>query len=214
MSTLAAILWKPVIVSVSASTPATARGAAGPAASDEALMLRYRDGDEEAFRALYTRYRTPLMRFSQRLCGRASEAEEVFQDTWIAVINARARYAVRAKFATWLFSIAHRRAADGHRSRMRRPTSSWTESQTGTGLMTEERSREPPERAFTDARQRALATAIAALPFEQREVFLLRVETGLGLREIAAITHSRPEATKSRLRYALRALRKAMTTWA
>ena len=57
---------------------------------------------------------------------------------------------------------------------------------------------------MAEARQRALKVAIAMLPFEQREVFLLRAETGLGVREIARITRSLPETTKSRLRYALR----------
>jgi RNA polymerase sigma-70 factor (ECF subfamily) len=75
-------------------------------------------------------------------------------------------------------------------------------------------SEQPPAIALHDARQRALESAIAALPFEQREVFLLRAETGLGVREIAALTHANAETTKSRLRYALRALRKAMITWA
>ena len=90
------------------------------ATTDEALMLRYRDGDDGAFRALYGRYRSPLMRFSRHLAGHAGEAEEIFQETWIAVIHTRARYSVRARFATWLFAIAHRRAADRHRLRGRR----------------------------------------------------------------------------------------------
>jgi len=72
---------------------------------------------------------------------------------------------------------------------------------------------QPAELAAAEARQRALNAAIATLPFEQREVFLLRAETGLGVREIARITRSLPETTKSRLRYALRELRKAMAPW-
>ncbi len=72
---------------------------------------------------------------------------------------------------------------------------------------------QPPDLVNADARQCALQAAIAALPFEQREVFLLRAETGLGVREIARITRSLPETTKSRLRYALRELRKAMASW-
>jgi len=58
-----------------------------------------------------------------------------------------------------------------------------------------------------------LQAAITALPRAQREVFLLRAETGLGMREIAAITRAPAEATKSRLRYALRQLRKAKSAW-
>ena len=176
-------------------------------------MLRYRDGDEGAFRALYARYRAPLMRFARHLAGHAGDAEEIFQEVWIAVVHTRGRYSVLARFATWLFAIAHRRAADRHRQRARHPTHSWEDSaalvEASTALVTIQ----PPDLVNADARQRALQVAIAALPFAQREVFLLRAETGLGVREIASITRSLPETAKSRLRYALRELRKAMAPW-
>jgi len=183
------------------------------ATTDEALMLRYRDGDDGAFRALYGRYRSPLMRFSRHLVGHTGDAEEIFQETWIAVIHTRARYSVRARFATWLFAIAHRRAADRHRLRGRRPMHTGAESALLIEQQAAPESGQPAELAVAEARQRALNVAIATLPFEQREVFLLRAETGLGVREIARITRSLPETTKSRLRYALRELRKAMAPW-
>ena len=176
-------------------------------------MLRYRDGDDAAFRALYGRYRAPLMRFSRHLAGHAGDAEEVFQETWIAVIHSRARYSVRARFATWLFAIAHRRAADRHRQRGRRPMHTGAESALLVEMQAAPESGQPAELAMAEARQRTLHAAIARLPFEQREVFLLRAETGLGVREIASITRSLPETTRSRLRYALRELRKAMAPW-
>ena len=202
-------IWEPLFTAgSSAEAPAPARGD-----TDEALMLRYRDGDDAAFRSLYLRYRAPLMRFSRHLTGRASEAEDIFQETWIAVIDARARYAVRARFITWLFAIAHRRAADSARRRARNPVLHGT----GNVLIVETHpdctDHEPPDIALADERARALSAAIATLPFAQREVFLLRAETGLGVREIATITRARPEATKSRLRYALRHLNKAMSAW-
>jgi len=206
-----AATWIPEPLSTAAGSveaPAPAR-----IDTDEALMLRYRDGDDAAFRSLYLRYRAPLMRFSRRLTGRASEADDIFQETWIAVIDARARYAVRARFITWLFAIAHRRAADSARRRARNPV----QHSAGHVLIVESLAdcaeHEPPDIALADERTRALSAAIAALPFAQREVFLLRAETGLGVREIAAITRARPEATKSRLRYALRHLSKAMSAW-
>jgi len=208
MEMTASIYWLPALAAV---TPTSAAGLE-PGATDEALMLCFREGDQKAFRLLYQRYRAPLMRFCQRLTGQAHEAEEIFQETWIAVIDARARYSVRAKFVTFLFAIAHRRAADGWRKRARQPLASWTEvanhpeAQAGNEY-------DPPAAALDDERLRALIAAIATLPVEQRAVFLLRAETGLGVREIAAITYSRPEATKSRLRYALRHLRKALSAW-
>lgn len=209
MEMTASIYWLPALAAV---TPADdARTASG--VTDEALMLRFRDGDEQAFRLLYLRYRAPLMRFCQRLTGNGHEAEEIFQETWIAVIDSRARYSVRARFITFLFAIANRRAADGWRKRARHPlasrpdVSNHSEARAGDEY-------DPREAALADEQQHALQAAIATLPVEQRTVFLLRAETGLGVREIAAITQARPEATKSRLRYALRHLRKALAAWA
>jgi RNA polymerase sigma-70 factor, ECF subfamily len=179
--------------------------------SDEALMLRFGGGEEKAFRLLYQRYRAPLMRFCQRLTGNTHEAEEIFQETWIAVIGSRGRYSVRARFVTFLFAIAHRRASDGWRKRARHPNAASGDAANHCAAAGEEY--DPPGAVFADERQRALLAAIATLPLEQRAVFLLRAETGLGLRDIAAITGARPEATKSRLRYALRHLRKALAPW-
>ena len=207
MEMTASIYWLPALAAV-----APASDAVVPSTTDEALMLRFRDGDDEAFRLLYQRYRSPLMRFCQRLMGHAAEAEEIFQETWIGVIDSRARYSVRARFITFLFAIAHRRAADGWRRRARQPIAPWGE----TAHFPEARAGDeydPPGVAIDDERLRALAAAIDALPREQRAVFLLRAETGLGVREIAEITRARPEATKSRLRYALRHLKKALSAW-
>ena len=176
-------------------------------------MLSYREGDDAAFRALYSRYRVPLLRFSRHLVGHAGDAEEVFQETWIAVIDSRRRYSVQARFSTWLFAIAHRRAADRHRQRGRRPLHTGEDAAALVAAQAAPASQQPAELALDDARQRALHAAIARLRFEQREVFLLRAETGLGVREIARITGSLAETTKSRLRYALRELRKAMAPW-
>jgi RNA polymerase sigma factor (sigma-70 family) len=201
------------------SLPALAAAAPAPEAStpslatDEALMLRFRDGEETAFRQLYQRYRAPLMRFCRRLTGNGHEAEEIFQETWIAVIDSRSRYSARARFITFLFAIANRRAADGWRKRARHPLASGSQASNHFDVRAGD-AYDPPEVAIADERQHALQAAIATLPVEQRAVFLLRAETGLGVREIAAITQARPEATKSRLRYALRHLRKALSAWA
>ena len=209
MELVAPLDWLPQAI----AAPPRVLARATDAPTDEALMLRYRDGDDAAFRALYGRYRAPLMRFSRHLIGHAGDAEEVFQETWIAVIDSRARYSVRARFATWLFAIAHRRAADRHRQRARRPMHTGAESALLVEMQAAPESAQPAELAMAEARQRALDAAIARLPFEQREVFLLRAETGLGLSEIASITQALPETTRSRLRYALRELRRAMAPW-
>jgi RNA polymerase sigma-70 factor (ECF subfamily) len=151
------------------------------------------------------------MRFCRHLAGNAHEAEEIFQETWIGVIRSSARYSVRARFVTFLFAIAHRRASDGWRRRARHPTA--TPGELANHFCAASEEFDPSGAALADERQRALQAAIITLPVEQRAVFLLRAETGLGLRDIAAMTGARAETTKSRLRYALRHLRKALAPW-
>jgi RNA polymerase sigma-70 factor (ECF subfamily) len=60
--------------------------------SDEALMLRYRDGDAQAFDELYSRHRGGLFRFILRQCSLRSQAEEIFQDVWMKLVQSRKRY--------------------------------------------------------------------------------------------------------------------------
>jgi len=77
--------------------------------ADETLMLRYRNGDAGAFGRLYARHKGSLYRYLLRQCGQPTVAEELFQDVWLKLIAARSGYAVQARFATWLYRIAHNR---------------------------------------------------------------------------------------------------------
>jgi RNA polymerase sigma-70 factor (ECF subfamily) len=178
---------------------------------DAGLMLRYRHGDAVAFATLYARYKGPLYRYLLRQVRNAAAAADLFQEVWSHLVAARARYEPRAKFATFLFSIAHNCAMDF----FRRDAKSRHAIQ---GVDAEpQREAEVPEHERPDRvaefgeQQSALLAAIASLPQEQREVFLLREETGLSVEEIARITDVPLETAKSRLRYAIRKLKKSLS---
>lgn len=66
-------------------------------APDEQLMVAYRDGDPGAFEKLYTRHKGPLFRFVLRSLKERATAEELFQEVWMRVIEARARYRPQAR---------------------------------------------------------------------------------------------------------------------
>jgi RNA polymerase sigma-70 factor (ECF subfamily) len=174
-------------------------------AADEQLMLAYRQGDAGAFQALYARHKGPLYRFVLRAVKERAQAEELYQEIWMRVIEARGRYAVRAKFTTWLYTIAHHRLADHWRKR-------------GLKLVEALEADDPPAprgfepEARAEGRQglQRLAAALAALPEAQRETFLLHEEAGMSMGEIATATGATEEAAKSRLRYALAKLREAL----
>ena len=91
----------------------------GSAVVDEALMLRYQSGDAAAFDELYARHRAPLFRLITRQLSARAEAEEVFQDVWMNVIQSRENYAVSALFRTWLYTLAHHRMMDYFRRHRR-----------------------------------------------------------------------------------------------
>lgn len=173
--------------------------------SDENLMLRYAAGETRAFDTLYARYRVRLLRYLVRLTGRTAVAEELYQETWGRVIDSRERYAPSARFAAWLFRIAHHLAID--HLRRTHPTVDADEVLVAFPGAAED----DPAWALDNAEQmQRLASLVEALPPEQKSVLLLRAEGELTLEEIAANTGTGRETIKSRLRYALAKLREGL----
>jgi len=183
-------------------------------ASDEELMLGYRDGDAGAFDALYARHKGGLYRYLLRQCRDAAAAEELFQDVWMNLIRARAAYTVQAKFTTYLYRLAHNRLIDHYRRNSHVAMVSYEdeESEAITEFPDE---RERPQDEVLDSKRRAerLQELIAELPEAQREAFLLQQEGGTSVEEIARATGVTRETAKSRLRYAMAKLRQGMREW-
>lgn len=177
-------------------------------AGDEQLMHAYREGDAGAFEELYRRHKGGLYRFVLRSVRERAVAEELFQEIWMRVIEARGRYEVQAKFSTWLYTIAHRRLVDHWRKRGLQLVA----------LDAEDPRADPPAGADAEPQRIAEAKqslerferALAALPPAQREAFLLHEEANLSPAEIARATGSNAEAAKSRLRYAVAKLKEAL----
>ena len=172
-------------------------------APDEALMAAYRRGDARAFETLYARHRMRLFRFVLRSVKARAVAEELYQEIWMRVIEARASYTPKARFTTWLFTIAHNHLVDHWRKR----------GLTLVALDGEDVPSGSPDPADHAQAREALsrfAAALEALPGLQREAFLLYEEGGLSVAEIAAATGANEETAKSRLRYAMAKLKAAV----
>jgi RNA polymerase sigma-70 factor (ECF subfamily) len=180
---------------------------------DEALMRAYGHGDATAFDALYLRHKGGTYRyFLRHVAGDTPVAEELHQDLWLRVINARERYEPQARFTTWLYTLARHRLIDHWRARHGIALASLEDD--AVAAQAEERAAsasdfdDPPLRATIDAETgRRLVAALASVPPLQRDAFLLHVEGGLPLEEIARLTATSGETVKSRLRYAYRRLR-------
>ena len=185
--------------------------------SDETLMHAYARGDARAFEALYARHKGGTYRYFLRHCGGdAATTDELHQDLWLRVIDARSRYEAHARFSTWLYTLARNRLIDHWRAR--RPAAAVASlDEDGVLEQAEEHvvalggTADDPLRATLDAeRRQRLIAALSDVPSSQRDAILLHVEGGLSLEEVAGLTSAPVETVKSRLRYAYRRLRHAL----
>jgi RNA polymerase sigma-70 factor (ECF subfamily) len=180
---------------------------------DEDLMLAYARGDAAAFETLYGRHKGGLFRLVLRSVRTRGEAEEIFQEIWMRAVEARSRYQPTAKFSTWLYTIAHRRLIDYWRTKGLSTVALEVDADDdapGVKEAVADPSWEPHETAVAAQTRTLLLDAIAALPVVQREAFLLHVEGGLTVAQIAVATGINEEAAKSRLRYAMNKVREAV----
>jgi RNA polymerase sigma-70 factor (ECF subfamily) len=178
---------------------------------DTRLMLRYARGDSGAFASLYSRNKGPLYRYLLRYVRNAGAAADLFQEVWSRLIATRGRYEPRAKFATFLFQIAHNCAMDFFRRNAKLQRSLHGGDADAHLNAAEAPEDQRPDRVAELAEQQsALLAAVAALPREQREAFLLHEESGLTIEEIARVTDVPVETAKSRLRYAVRKLKNSL----
>ncbi len=184
---------------------------------DEALMLAYAGGDTAAFDALYARHEAALYRFVRRLLGGAfaAQADEVFQDTWLRIVTARASFRPQgAAWRTWAFTIAHNAAMDRLRVGGREisvgedgddgAALDWLAAQAGQMAPSSE------DEAHWRAAGAQLLHCLEALPEAQRAAFLLHHEDGATVEDLAQRLALPFETAKSRLRYALQKLRGCM----
>lgn len=185
--------------------------------SDEALLKRYGRGDVPCFATLYRRHEMRVWRYIKRNVGSRAIADELMQEVWFAVARDAPRFEPTARFTTWLFTIARNRVIDALRV-MRRNVSLEALSQEEGGAVLEQLTTGtdvgPLAAVVVRDQAGALARAIAQLPEDQRDAFLLQVEGDLSVEEVAVITHSPFETTKSRLRYARAKLRLLLSEYA
>lgn len=187
--------------------------------SDEQLMQHYCEGDLLAFKELYQRHSGGVYRFIAWRSPRREWVDEIVQDSWAALHEARQRYVPSASFRTYLYQIARNRLID-----LLRQKEAVLASEID-GLLHGENGESRFERLADSAAQAASAQdelekkqeidalhqAIRSLPGEQKEALVLQQFNAMSIEEIAEITMVTPETVKSRLRYAMQKLRARLT---
>ncbi len=180
-------------------------------ADDMTLIRSYLDGAAGAFDVLYDRYRLPLYAYLNRLLpGASAQVDDVFQQTWIRAIDRLGAYRHEEKFSAWLMRIAHNFAIDHFRAEKRRGESSMDDGLEAT--LPDSPTDSPWRTLDSQELGEAIEQAVAELPPDLREVFLLRRED-VPFREIARIQNCSINTCLGRMQYALKQLRKTLGRW-
>lgn len=176
----------------------------GVAPSDREVVRRVRLGDGDAFAELVHRHVRPAVRLATRLLGDDAEAEDVVQDSFLAVLEGLDEFDASRPFSPWFYRIVANRCANVRRSRSRRPTDALppTLASSGPG---------PDRDAERSALRGRLRAALAELPDRQREILLLYDVDGFTGPEIAGMLDISPATVRWHLHRARAAMRVILT---
>lgn len=181
------------------------------AVDDGDLLSAHGAGDPGAFGRLYDRYDRRCFLFIRRLLGaaHADAAEDLHQETWIAVARNAAEFdPAKASFPAWLFTIARRKVWDHFRRQKVAVLAAARDDD--AAMQAPDPGPSPLEQVQSRELAQEIVAAVEALPLEQRGVFVMFAHAGLTLEEIAEATGVAVETAKSRLRYARTKLRQSL----
>jgi len=171
----------------------------GMESETSAIARGLRRRDPDLLDRLIEQYQHRLLRYLVYLSGNRELAEDLFQETWIRVLERGGQYDGKHEFSTWLFAVARNLTIDYLRKK--NPVSL-------DGLM-EDEDHAPVEAADTQPsaweivaqheQAERIGVALVSIPAEYRETVVLRFQEGLALGEIATVTGARLGTVKSRL---------------
>ncbi len=177
--------------------------------SDKDLVHLYVSGDESALGILLSRHKSKIYTSINLLVKDRYLAEDIFQDTFIKVINTlkSGKYNEEGKFLPWVMRIAHNLVIDHFRKEKRTPTITNSEGfDIFDTIGVSEESTE--DKLLRDQSHADLRTLIQKLPEEQKEVLIMRHYADLSFKEIADLTGVSINTALGRMRYALNNLRR------
>ena len=184
-------------------------------------MLRYQGGDRSAFAALGRRHKTAVYNFILRHIRSPSVAEDLTQDVFVRVVQSAADFRHSARFTTWAYTIARNLCIDQSRKAKLRRHPSLDQPggadedgpSLGERMADEHHSRTVDRSAIGREVGSHIQRAVDELPEDQREVFLLREVANIPFKDIATMIGVPENTVKSRMRYALERLQRALAEY-
>jgi len=168
---------------------------------DQRLLSRLRAGDKEALRRIYEKYIDDLLRVATSLLSDIQSAEDCLHDVFVNFAGTLDSSMIQNNLKSYLISCVANRARDQLRSKARQSTYQ-TEQ-----LCSQSVSTSPTRRLITAEESARVFEALGELPYQQREVFVLRIQGQMKFREIAGLLGLSINSVQSRYRYAIEKLR-------
>jgi RNA polymerase sigma-70 factor (ECF subfamily) len=187
--------------------------------SDETLLRRFIDGDADAFEVLVRRFQRPLFNFILRSVRDPDRSEELLQEVFLKVVQRASEFQGTSKVSTWIYTIARNLCIDTSRKMVFRrhrsldaPTGDDPDGPTMLDRVAAATPLADREVIAGDLKER-ITRAVEELPEEQREVFLMREASNMAFKEIAEVVGVPENTVKSRMRYALERLQRALAEY-
>jgi RNA polymerase sigma-70 factor (ECF subfamily) len=171
-----------------------------------AIARGLRGRDPDLLDRLIEQYQHRLLRYLVHLVGNRELAEDLFQETWVRVLERGHQYDGKHEFSLWLFTVARNLAID--HLRRKNPVSLDGLMEDGDHMPLELADPRPLASEVVSEHERAerISAALFMIPAQYREAVVLRFREGLALEEIATVTGARLGTVKSRLYRALNML--------
>lgn len=168
---------------------------------DQRLLSRLRAGDKDALRRIYEKYIDDLLRVATSLLSDIQSAEDCLHDVFVNFAGTVNGSMIHSNLKSYLISCVANRARDQLRSKARQ-SAYQTEHLCSRSVSTS------PAKQIIDAEESArVFEALAELPYQQREVFVLHIQGQMRFREIAGLLGLSINSVQSRYRYAIEKLR-------
>lgn len=171
------------------------------------LAQGLRGGDPDVLDGLIEKYQHRLFRYLLSVTGNRAAAEDIFQETWLHVLERGHQYRAQWKFEVWLFSIARHLVIDLARRKKGQSLDELMDPEHGPGFEPSGAGPTALDQVLAGEQSERIASELIGIPAVYREVLMLRFQEELGLEEMAAIIKVPLSTVKSRLYRGLDALR-------
>ncbi len=172
---------------------------------DRLLLWKFKRGSRDAFRLIYEKYIGDLLTLAANLLNDKADAEDVVQDVFISFVQSAEKFRLTGSLKGYLATCVTNRSRDYIRKNKRRQTDAVNKPEQTTSC-----AKTPVQLVIYSEELQRLSHAMTELPYEQREVIVLRLHGDLRFRQIAKLQDVSVKTAQSRYRYGLDKLRSVL----